>query len=133
MSTKPVNSRQKGKRGEREAVRLLRSFGFAARRTAQNCGKSGDAADVVCDDLPGVHFEVKFLVKGLSIGTAMFARAWAKLLTECGAKEPVLLWRPTGSRVWLMTYRGDVNFGATVEANQWVLEHLSVRAQGVKP
>lgn len=50
-------SREKGKRGEREVALLLKSLGYPARRTAQNCGKSGDAADVVGVD--GLHLEVK--------------------------------------------------------------------------
>lgn len=50
--------REKGKRGEREAAKLLRDMGFAeARRTAQFCGKTGDASDVV--GIPGYHVEVK--------------------------------------------------------------------------
>ena len=36
---------------------MLRQAGYTARRTAQYCGKTGDAADV--DGLPGIHVEVK--------------------------------------------------------------------------
>jgi len=53
-------SREKGKRGEREAAELLRKAGFAdARRTQQYCGKDADgtASDVV--GIPGYHIEVK--------------------------------------------------------------------------
>ncbi len=50
--------REKGKSGEREVAALLRAHGFVdAHRTAQNCGRSGDAADVVGID--GMHLEVK--------------------------------------------------------------------------
>lgn len=49
--------REKGKRGEREVAQLLRDLGYPARRTAQNCGKSGDAADVI--GVEGLHLEVK--------------------------------------------------------------------------
>lgn len=48
--------REKGKRGERELARLLRGYGYDARRGQQYCGTAGDA-DVV--GLPGVHIEVK--------------------------------------------------------------------------
>ena len=48
--------REKGKRGERELARLLRGYGYDARRGQQYCGAAGDA-DVV--GLPGVHIEVK--------------------------------------------------------------------------
>lgn len=51
-------SRDKGKRGELEFAALCREEGYdAARRTAQYCGKTGEAADVV--GLPGIHVEVK--------------------------------------------------------------------------
>lgn len=52
-----LNSKKKGARGEREFSRLCRENGYDCRRTAQYCGNTGDAADVV--GLPGVHVEVK--------------------------------------------------------------------------
>ena len=54
-------SRAKGKRGELELVRLLKENGYEARRTAQYCGKTGDAADVV--GLAGVSIECKRVEK----------------------------------------------------------------------
>lgn len=55
-NTKKINSNRKGRNGERELARLLRGYGYAARRGQQYCGAAGDA-DVV--GLPGVHIEVK--------------------------------------------------------------------------
>lgn len=52
-----MNSKQKGKRGELEVARILKDHGFDARRTAQFCGNTGDAADVI--GLDGYHIEVK--------------------------------------------------------------------------
>lgn len=52
-----VNSKEKGKRFERALARLLREHGYTARRTAQYCGNTGDASDVV--GLPGIHIEAK--------------------------------------------------------------------------
>ena len=49
--------REKGKRFERALASRFRDYGFDARRTAQYCGKTGDASDVV--GLPGVHVEAK--------------------------------------------------------------------------
>ena len=50
-------SRDKGKRGEQQLARILRSEGFGgARRGQQYSGANGDA-DVV--GLPGIHAEVK--------------------------------------------------------------------------
>jgi len=52
-----VNSKQKGARFERLLASKFREYGYDARRTAQYCGNTGDAADVV--GLPGIHVEAK--------------------------------------------------------------------------
>lgn len=52
-----MNSRAKGKRYELEIARDLRQYGYETRRTAQYCGNTGDAADVI--GLPGIHIEAK--------------------------------------------------------------------------
>lgn len=52
-----VNSKQKGARFERELASRFREQGYNARRTAQYCGNTGDASDVV--GLPGIHVEAK--------------------------------------------------------------------------
>lgn len=53
-----VNSKQKGARFERQLAGLFRDYGYTeARRTAQYCGNTGDASDVV--GLPGIHVEAK--------------------------------------------------------------------------
>ena len=50
-------SRNKGKRGEREAAaELNRLFGLEARRAQQYCGDAGDA-DLI--GIEGIHVEVK--------------------------------------------------------------------------
>ena len=55
--SKKINSKQKGARFERLLASRFREYGFDARRTAQYCGNTGDAADVI--GLPGVHVEAK--------------------------------------------------------------------------
>lgn len=53
-----INSKQKGARFERELASRFRDHGYSdARRTAQYCGNTGDASDVV--GLPGIHIEAK--------------------------------------------------------------------------
>lgn len=52
-----VNSKQKGARFERSLASRFREYGYQARRTAQYCGNTGDASDVV--GLPGIHIEAK--------------------------------------------------------------------------
>lgn len=63
-----MNSKQKGARGEREFASFCRDQGYDVRRTAQYCGNTGDAADVV--GLPGLHVEVK-RVERLDLDKAM--------------------------------------------------------------
>lgn len=53
-----MNSRQKGKVGEREFAALLRHHGFDARRGQQFAG-GADSPDVVSEELGWIHFEVK--------------------------------------------------------------------------
>lgn len=62
-----MNSRDKGKRGERELASILREYGYSTRRGQQYCGSNGDA-DVV--GLPRVHIECK-RVERLNLDDAM--------------------------------------------------------------
>ena len=62
-----INSREKGKRGERELAGKLREYGFGCRRGQQYSGANGDA-DVI--GLPGVHIECK-RVEALNIDKSM--------------------------------------------------------------
>lgn len=57
--TMAINSKAKGARFERELAGLLREkYGYKdCRRTAQYCGNTGEAADVI--GLPGLHIEAK--------------------------------------------------------------------------
>lgn len=52
-----INSKNKGARFERHLAGLLKQQGYKARRTAQYCGNTGDASDVV--GIPGIHIEAK--------------------------------------------------------------------------
>ena len=52
-----INSKQKGARFERLLASRFREYGYDARRTAQYCGNTGDASDVV--GLPFIHIEAK--------------------------------------------------------------------------
>ena len=53
-----VNSKQKGARFERKLASIFRDYGYTdSRRTAQYCGNTGDASDVI--GLPGLHIEAK--------------------------------------------------------------------------
>ena len=53
-----IRSKDKGARFERLLASKFREYGYdQARRTAQYCGNTGDASDVV--GLPGIHVEAK--------------------------------------------------------------------------
>ena len=87
-------SREKGKRGEREVANTLKSLGFPARRTAQYCGNTGDASDVVGVD--GFHLEIKRCEK-TEIHT------WLKQAEhDCGDNIPVVCHRRS-NEVWYAT------------------------------
>lgn len=75
-----INSKQKGKRFELKLASIFREQGYDARRTAQYCGNTGEAADVV--GLPRIHVEAKH-VERLNIYDAM---AQAKRDAEASGK-----------------------------------------------
>lgn len=52
-----INSKAKGKRFELALAAKLREYGYKTRRTAQYCGNTGEASDVI--GLPGIHIEAK--------------------------------------------------------------------------
>ena len=63
-----MNSKEKGKRVEREFAQVCRQHGYDVRRINQFCGNTGEAAD--CIGLDGIHCEVK-RVERLNICDAM--------------------------------------------------------------
>ena len=98
----PVNSRNKGKRGERQWRDELRANGYGARRGQQFSG-SPDSPDVVCDALPWIHFEVK-AVQRLNIEEAM-----DQARRDAGSKVPVVAHR-RNFRPWLVTMEAEAFF-----------------------
>src|SRR5438128_9741784 len=97
-----MNSREKGKRGERQWRDELRANGYAARRGQQFSG-SPDSPDVVCDSLPWIHFEVK-AVERLNIEDAM-----EQARRDSGGKVPVVAHR-RNFRPWLVTVTAETFF-----------------------
>ena len=82
-----TNSKDKGSRYEREVAAQIRSFGYDARRSAQYCGNTGDAADVV--GLKGIHIECKHQER-IQIYDWM---AQAKRDSEKSGDKPVVIFR----------------------------------------
>lgn len=93
-----VNSREKGKRGERSLASKLRDYGYDARRSQQYAGINGDA-DVV--GLPYIHIECK-RVERLNLYDAMAqSRADARQ-----GELPTVMHRRNFSD-WLVTMKLD--------------------------
>ena len=90
-----VNGKKKGKAGELEVARILRSYGYHCRRGQQYSGANGDA-DVV--GLPGIHIEVKRR-ENLNVYEAIeqAKRDAAKIGTM-----PTVMWRKNDHE-WLVT------------------------------
>jgi Holliday junction resolvase len=97
-----MNSREKGKRGERQWRDELRANGYAARRGQQFSG-SPDSPDVVCGELSWLHFEVK-AVERLNIEDAM-----EQALRDAGAKVTIVAHR-RNFRPWLVTMEAETFF-----------------------
>jgi Holliday junction resolvase len=90
-----MNSNQKGKAGERQAVKALHDhLGVEARRGVQYSG-GGDSPDLV-HSIPGVHFEVKRVEK-LNLEMAM-----TQAREDGGEKIPVVMHRRNRTP-WLVT------------------------------
>lgn len=91
-----MNSREKGKKGERELAGILKAHGYKARRGQQYCGTSGEA-DVV--GIPGVHIECK-RVEALNIYTAM-----TQAVRDARPGEIPAVFHRKNREGWLVTMR----------------------------
>jgi hypothetical protein len=97
-----MNSRNKGKVGEREFAALLREHGFDARRGQQFSG-SPESPDVVSEALAWLHIEVK-RVQHLNLMDAC-----AQAEGDCGGKPWVVAHRRNHAP-WLITLRAETFF-----------------------
>lgn len=83
-----INSKRKGAVGEREVAKILRENGFDdARRTAQFCGNTGDAADVTGLEEFDIHIEVKRQER-ISIMDWM-----RQAIRDCKGRNPLVVFR----------------------------------------
>jgi Holliday junction resolvase len=95
----PINSKAKGVRGELKFCKLCHENGFEeVRRSAQYCGNTGDAADVV--GLPYLHVEVKAVEK-LNLREAM-RQAIHDAKEEGRGNIPIVAHKKS-NRPWLIT------------------------------
>jgi hypothetical protein len=98
-----MNSREKGKRGERQWRDELRANGYAARRGQQFCG-SPESPDVMCEELRWIRFEVK-AVERLNIREAM-----DQAIAECGIQKVPVVAHKRSFRGWLVTMEAETFF-----------------------
>ena len=97
-----MNSREKGKRGERQWRDELRANGYHARRGQQYAGNT-ESPDVICDELSWIHFEVKS-VERLNIEDAM-----EQARRDGVGKTPLVSHRRSHRR-WLVTMDAETFF-----------------------
>ena len=109
-----TNSRDKGKRGEREARdKLNELFGWGCRRGQQFCGgaESGDLAGIPA----AVHFEIK-RVERLDLSAAM-----SQSIADSGGKVPVVMHKKNRGK-WMLT--------VCVDDLQRLIQELAAPAAG---
>ncbi len=132
---KRINSRRKGKRGELEAVKYLKSLGFLdARRSVQYKG-TADSFDIECPKtLPDVRIECKFGIQNFSLGSAMFLLAMHKCKAQAEERTWCLLWKKQHGRSWYLTYEspnGVINTIFLDEDMKTVLLDLQKHAESI--
>lgn len=82
-----INAKRKGAEGEIDWRNFLKERGFEARRGQQYCGANGDA-DVICEELAHIHWEVK------RTETLSFRKALEKAKSDAGeGKTPIVVQR----------------------------------------
>lgn len=101
-----INSKEKGKRGERLAASKLKEYGWPARRSQQYAGSNNDA------DLFGGpdnhHIEVKF-VERLNLEAA-----YIQSKTEAKTGEIPIVMHKKSRGPWMVTLSADDYFGAVL-------------------
>lgn len=96
-----MNSREKGKRGERRWRDVLRDAGFQKAHRGVQFSGSPDSPDVACPELPGIHFEVK-AVEALNIWRAM-----EQAVHDAGARKTPVVAHTRNRSGWLVTMRAE--------------------------
>lgn len=96
-----INSRSKGARGERQWRDQLREAGYTTNtiRGQQHSGNP-DNPDVICDDLPWIHWEVKCVEK------LNLEKAVEQAQRDCGDKIPVVAHKKN-YKPWMITMPAD--------------------------
>ena len=124
------NSREAGKRGEREAAKYLASLGFGeygadTRRGQQHRG-GRDSPDVICEALSAAHIEVKVGSPAyIDLGPRLVAAMeQAEADAEKSGKVPMVLWK-NPRRGWRLSYCDDRDRLVTVFGDPNIRETLA--------
>jgi len=95
-----MNSRNKGKVGEREACRIMEAAtGEPWRRTAQVRGKNDGAPDIEPVDPNSPNHKLWVEVKrrqGWYVGCKAWRDAWETTVREAKGRRPLMIWRGNG-------------------------------------
>ena len=97
-----MNSRTKGAVGEREWRDQLRNEGFTARRGQQFAG-GPDSPDVICEELSGLHMEVK-RVQNLNLDKA------CEQAERDSRGKPYIVAHRKNNKNWKVTMPSDLFF-----------------------
>lgn len=108
---KRVNSRVKGAAGELEVAKLIRTFGFDAKRSQQHSGAAGD--EDVFHSIPGVYLEVKFY-KDCKLFAGTQLAEWKQQMVKDSSGFPVdtlrvIVHRWNGQTEWYALCFGQPN------------------------
>ena len=120
-----MNSKKKGKDGELELAQHLRNKGYIeARRSAQYCGKTGDAPDIV--GVEGLHIECKRVEQ--------FRDEVSLQQAERDRKKrdmPVVMYRRNGER-WKVLTRLDIFMAIWDELTDTQKQNIAEKAKFMK-
>jgi Holliday junction resolvase len=109
-----MNSRAKGAAGEREWRDQLRAEGFTARRGQQFSG-GPDSPDVICEELAGLHQEVK-RVQSLNLDKA------CEQAERDSHGKPWIVAHRKNNKKWKVTMPSDLFFSLLRDGLEAVYE-----------
>lgn len=124
------NSKQKGSRGERAAVKLLRGLGYDARRSQQYKG-TADSADIE-HNIFGVHLEVKFGYPNATIGSKAVEEFLAQAEKEKRIEDTALVLYKPDRKPWQAIFRhGEmiVHTADVKNAIKWCSDQTRIRLE----
>ena len=97
----PLNSRSKGSRGELEASKFLQLIGYPSARRGQQRAGGPDSPDVMVDELPNVHLEIK---RNESLDLHKLQPVFAQAIRDCdGRRAWGVMWR-RNREPWKLTF-----------------------------